>query len=1105
MKTKAIIASLIAAASMSHAATFTVTNLADYNPLGDPPVLNSLRQVIAAASAIPNEFHTINFAPGLKGAIQLQDELSINFSGEINGPGAGRVAIVPAINRHGISINFGSDPSSPGFFKLTGLTIRDGDSTTSAPFHYSCLTARNLILVIEDCSFENNRMGSGDLLRLEMTTPSSLIKNSSFISNQARSCIFLDDDCFLTVLNSSYHRNRILNTLHFLRPHATLDFIHNTCTENTATNNKAVDTWGVIAEGFSHSGWAVRAHRNIFHRNIGVLGSELSFRNVANVIDSENLEADPHMQRLARWHGSPYLIPRPDGPACPSGLATFAMANPLHPDFANLILDDARGHLRPATGVHYGAAQVFSESVPLAADPFAAGAELVQTITALQNTPDPIDFILLPAGHYDIEQSLPAMATPVVFLGPPIAPGQFPLATISGNNEYSLLACSSDGQGTGKEFGADGLHLMSGGNPAHPNGAGGFSTYDNARNFLRSTVFEACSVSGGASAGAISIIGGSTRIERCVVHQNVGLFSRPGGMKINPSFPETPAHVEIIDSIFTANTTDDGSAAAIDVFGSHLTLTHCTIRENTVQLGATPIGAGVSLAGGSSTLRLENTVINGNLRNGIPDDLVNAGTTTPVSSMVSNPFATFTGLGFGPLTLPAMPSAGSHVINAASPAIATESDFLGSPRNAFGLPDVGAIEYFSSHIERDHARIFRDAPCDPVARMDMMGLDRDPDGDGFPTWLELISGTDPFTPGATPLTHHLNTAQNRFEITVPDYSEEIAAHYGINWVPNRSLNLVDWLGSDGYFEIIDPVPGKPGHSSRTVYFPNIDPATSPRQFFRLELASGSRQPFPCVVGIGEPNGNAGDPDNGFGVVNYPLAIGKYEVTNAEYAAFLRSVDPEGENQLGLFVEDMELDPRGGIVQVGKSYQPKAGRESHPVNFITYDSARRYCNWLHNGAFGAADTESGAYDMAADGPRATDARWFLPTFDEFYKAAYFITSTNPNPPFQPLYQDYPTGSTINTDFPGDAQSANINGDDTRPVGSYAAPSIWGAYDMAGNVGEILESPNSTHMNTKGGTYADDTFGAAFRNGIDTQFKGTPTAFTGFRVATRPAAP
>src|SRR4029453_12023492 len=70
------------------------------------------------------------------------------------------------------------------------------------------------------------------------------------------------------------------------------------------------------------------------------------------------------------------------------------------------------------------------------------------------------------------------------------------------------------------------------------------------------------------------------------------------------------------------------------------------------------------------------------------------------------------------------------------------------------------------------------------------------------------------------------------------------------------------------------------------------------------------------VNIGDP-GNPGDSSNGgsVGAVAYPYRIGKYEVTNAQYAAFLNAKAALGD-PLGLFNAQMQSQPRGGIERTG---------------------------------------------------------------------------------------------------------------------------------------------------------------------------------------------
>ncbi len=161
-----------------------------------------------------------------------------------------------------------------------------------------------------------------------------------------------------------------------------------------------------------------------------------------------------------------------------------------------------------------------------------------------------------------------------------------------------------------------------------------------------------------------------------------------------------------------------------------------------------------------------------------------------------------------------------------------------------------------------------------------------------------------------------------------------------------------------------------------------------------------------------PVGNAGNADYPyggitFGAVDHDYRIGKYEVTNAQYAEFLNAKaasDPFElyERQMGLGPTGLQY-PYSAIIRSGSdgsySYATVSGRENWPVGFISYYDALRFANWLHNGQ-GGGDTETGAYTI---GPllyegtsypisgayitRNADAKWFLPSESEWYKAAY----------------------------------------------------------------------------------------------------------------------
>jgi hypothetical protein len=217
------------------------------------------------------------------------------------------------------------------------------------------------------------------------------------------------------------------------------------------------------------------------------------------------------------------------------------------------------------------------------------------------------------------------------------------------------------------------------------------------------------------------------------------------------------------------------------------------------------------------------------------------------------------------------------------------------------------------------------------------------------------------------------------------------------------------------------------------------------------------------VEIGDP-GNAAD-DTGFGAVAYSYRISKYEITNAQYAEFLNAVAASDPN--GLYWDQLDISRSGA--DGSYVYEPEPGFENKPVDELTFWDSARFANWLHNGqptgAQGPGTTEDGAYTLLpGDGHddygvmRNPGARVFIPSMDEWYKAAFYD-------PASLSYFDYPTGMDIAPTCegpPGGSNSANCGDwndpDFTRPVdvGSYPdSSSPYGTFDQAGNVWEWVD--------------------------------------------------
>jgi len=289
---------------------------------------------------------------------------------------------------------------------------------------------------------------------------------------------------------------------------------------------------------------------------------------------------------------------------------------------------------------------------------------------------------------------------------------------------------------------------------------------------------------------------------------------------------------------------------------------------------------------------------------------------------------------------------------------------------------------------------------------------------------------------------------------------------------------------------------------------------------------------PDFVLIGDP-GNAPDaaayciaPDCGSVPVNY--YIGRYEVTNLEYAAFLNAVAEADPN--GLYHPSMASDARGGITRSGGSgnysYAVKSGRDYNPVVFVSFWDAARFANWLHNGqptgAQNAGTTEDGAYTLtpgaiaANSVTRNPGALAFVPSENEWYKAAFYDAGI-------PHYYVSPTSTdlaVLHGPPPGGANTANVwegtyaltgsatfddGFDYLANVGAYAlSPSPNGTFDQAGNVWEWTETIDPStpaYRGYRGGGWDDNPGYVAKTIAVSTD----PTDETydfGFRVATVP---
>jgi formylglycine-generating enzyme required for sulfatase activity len=258
-----------------------------------------------------------------------------------------------------------------------------------------------------------------------------------------------------------------------------------------------------------------------------------------------------------------------------------------------------------------------------------------------------------------------------------------------------------------------------------------------------------------------------------------------------------------------------------------------------------------------------------------------------------------------------------------------------------------------------------------------------------------------------------------------------------------------------------------------------------------------------LVPVGNIN-NANDSTTGYGAVDYNYSIGKCEISAGQYTEFLNSVAGSSD-PYGLYNPNMATTSIGSKITLSGGVYT-AALPNQPANWVSWGDAARFCNWLQTGA-----TETGAYTL--DGhtdstylmtvTRNAGATFFIPTENEWYKAAYF----DPNKGGVGVggYWLYPTKSDtppINT-LPDTGNNANFSTGSTTAVDAFAdSKSAYGTLSQGGNVWEWNETAiGGLTRGLRGGSF---NYNSSY---LASTFRGSfyPTSeynFVGFRVASVP---
>jgi formylglycine-generating enzyme required for sulfatase activity len=179
---------------------------------------------------------------------------------------------------------------------------------------------------------------------------------------------------------------------------------------------------------------------------------------------------------------------------------------------------------------------------------------------------------------------------------------------------------------------------------------------------------------------------------------------------------------------------------------------------------------------------------------------------------------------------------------------------------------------------------------------------------------------------------------------------------------------------------------------------------------------------------------------------------------------------------GLYHPNMGSNARGGITQSIVAddyfYAVKPNMGDKPVNFVSWFDAARVANWYQNGAMISSNTEDGAYTLVGGQTTGTaparnnGATFYLPTEDQWYKAAYYKGGST-----TAGYWDYATqsdtaptavtagetgigsaGSTGNFANYSDGADWNGQNGNVTTVGTNGVSSAYDVFDMSGNIWE-----------------------------------------------------
>ena len=205
--------------------------------------------------------------------------------------------------------------------------------------------------------------------------------------------------------------------------------------------------------------------------------------------------------------------------------------------------------------------------------------------------------------------------------------------------------------------------------------------------------------------------------------------------------------------------------------------------------------------------------------------------------------------------------------------------------------------------------------------------------------------------------------------------------------------------------------------------------------------------------MGAPGGEPGRPEGPPREVRVErdFALGKYEVTNAQFEAFVAATGYQVEKGCrGKFDDEWENHPESNWtdLMVGQEYRP-----DHPVACVSWLDARAYVEWL-------AEISGQPYRLP------TEAEWEYAA--RAGAAGSFTWGEDPGPAC--AYANVYDSSAVPVhDFGWQAADCDDGYPTLAPVGMFE-PNAFGLYDVAGNVWEWVEDcyvePYTSELPTDG---------------------------------------